>query len=62
MKTQRTSRRSREHRKRTALATLEVVMSLAVVFTATVVMYRLAVIACHKLHHIIAGMVGSPYL
>ncbi|HEV8066794.1 MAG TPA: hypothetical protein VGP76_03590 [Planctomycetaceae bacterium] len=62
MKIRRTTPRGFPSRKRAGLATLELVMSLAVFFTAAVVFYRVDVIACNKLHHIIASMVGSPYM
>jgi len=49
-------------RRRSGLATLELVMTLGTVFVFTVVLYKMAWMSCHNLYHVIGGMVGSPYL
>lgn len=48
--------------KRCGLATLEVVMTLGTVFVFTVVLYKMAVMSCHNLYHMIGSMVGTPFL
>lgn len=48
--------------KRRGLATLEVVMTLGTVFVFTVVLYKMAVMSCHNLYHMIGSMVGTPFL
>jgi hypothetical protein len=47
---------------RRGLATLEVVMTMGTVFVFTVVLYKMAVMSCHNLYHMIGSMVGTPYL